>query len=171
MISNIFKTRVSIRKYQDRPVEEDKVRMILRAAMQAPSACNQQPWEFYVVTDKSVIKKLAAASPYAKCAEGAPIVIVTAYREDVEAPLYAEIDMALSAENMWLEASAQGLGMVFLGVAPDKERMEAVGKVLSLPGGQKAFGMFPLGYPDEKREPEDRYRPERVHIVREEEWD
>ena len=60
MISSIFKTRVSIRKYQDRPVEEDKVRMILRAAMQAPSACNQQPWEFYVVTDKSAIKKLAA---------------------------------------------------------------------------------------------------------------
>ena len=85
MISSIFKTRVSIRKYQDRPVEEDKVRMILRAAMQAPSACNQQPWEFYVVTDKSAIKKLAATSPYAGCAAGAPIVIVTAYREDVSA--------------------------------------------------------------------------------------
>ena len=171
MISSIFKTRVSIRKYQDRPVEEDKVRMILRAAMQAPSACNQQPWEFYVVTDKSAIKKLAATSPYAGCAAGAPIVIVTAYREDVEAPLYAEIDMALSAENMWLEAAAQGLGMVFLGVAPDKERMDAVGKVLGLPANQKAFGMFPLGYPDEKREQEDRYRPDRVHFVREEEWD
>ena len=43
--------------------------------------------------------------------------------------------------------------------------------MLGLPANQKAFGMFPLGYPDEKKEQEDRYRPDRVHIVREEEWD
>ena len=47
-------TRVSIRKYQDRPVEKEKTEAILRAAMQAPSAGNQQPWEFYVVTNKPV---------------------------------------------------------------------------------------------------------------------
>lgn len=44
--------RVSIRKYQDKPVEPEKIEAILKAAMQAPSAANQQPWEFYVVTDK-----------------------------------------------------------------------------------------------------------------------
>ena len=56
----IFK-RVSIRKYQDRPVEDEKIEKILRAAMAAPSAVNQQPWEFYVVTDKDVIKKVSEA--------------------------------------------------------------------------------------------------------------
>ena len=49
---NQIYTRVSIRKYQDRPVEKEKTMAILRAAMQAPSAANQQPWEFYVVTNK-----------------------------------------------------------------------------------------------------------------------
>ena len=44
--------RVSIRKYEDRPVEPEKIEAILRAAMAAPSTGNQQPWEFYVVTDK-----------------------------------------------------------------------------------------------------------------------
>ena len=50
-MNNIF-SRVSIRKYQDRPVEKEKTLAMLRAAMQAPSAANQQPWEFYVVTNK-----------------------------------------------------------------------------------------------------------------------
>ena len=69
MISSIIKQRVSIRKYQDRPVPEEEIRNILRAAMQAPSACDQQPWEFYVITDKDMIKKLARTSPYAGCAD------------------------------------------------------------------------------------------------------
>ena len=54
-MENIFH-RVSIRKYEDRPVEKEKILQILKAGMQAPSACNQQPWEFYVVTDKEKIR-------------------------------------------------------------------------------------------------------------------
>ena len=55
--------RVSIRKYQDRPVEKEKIMEILRAAMAAPSAKNQQPWEFYVITKKDTLEKLSKASP------------------------------------------------------------------------------------------------------------
>ena len=50
--------RISVRKYQDRPVEREKIEQILRAAMQAPSATNQQPWEFYVVTNRDRLKAL-----------------------------------------------------------------------------------------------------------------
>ena len=74
--------RVSIRKYEDRPVEQEKLLQILKAGMQAPSACNQQPWEFYVVTDKEMIQKLAGVSPYSACAAGAPVVIVPVYRKE-----------------------------------------------------------------------------------------
>ena len=63
-MNNIY-TRVSIRKYQDKTVESEKTEAILRAAMQAPSAANQQPWEFYVVTDKAKLEALSKASPYA----------------------------------------------------------------------------------------------------------
>lgn len=74
--------RVSIRKFEDRPVEQDKIEMILRAGMQAPSAMNQQPWEFYVVTDKEIIKKLSETSPYSKSAAGAPVIIVPVFRKE-----------------------------------------------------------------------------------------
>ena len=55
--------RISVRKYEDKPVEKEKIMEILKAGMQAPSACNQQPWEFYVVTDKEKIQKLSKVTP------------------------------------------------------------------------------------------------------------
>ena len=80
-MENIFH-RVSIRKYEDKPVEKEKILQILKAGMQAPSACNQQPWEFYVVTDKEKIRELSKATPYSGCAAGAPVVIVPVYRKE-----------------------------------------------------------------------------------------
>ena len=106
--------RISVRKYEDRPVEKEKIMEILRAGMQAPSACNQQPWEFYVVTDKEKIQKLSKVTPYTGCAAGAPVVIVPVYHtEGLVAPSFAQIDMAIAQENIWLETDAQGLGGVW----------------------------------------------------------
>jgi len=106
--------RISVRKYEDRPIEKEKIMEILRAGMQAPSACNQQPWEFYVVTDKEKIQKLSKVTPYTGCATGAPVVIVPVYRtEGLVAPSFAQIDMAIAQENIWLETDAQGLGGVW----------------------------------------------------------
>lgn len=88
-MNSIFK-RTSIRNYQDCPVEEDKIIKILRAAMAAPSAGNQQPWEFYVVSDKNTLEELAACSPYAGCTKNAPLAIVPCYRSDAYFPENAE---------------------------------------------------------------------------------
>ena len=95
--------RVSIRKYQNRPVEKEKIEAILRAAMQAPSAANQQPWEFFVVTNPDKLKALAETSPYAKMTANAPAAIVSAYRKDCMLPMYEEIDLSIAMENLWLE--------------------------------------------------------------------
>ena len=84
--------RVSIRKYQDKPVEQEKIEAILLVAMQAPSAANQQPWEFYVVTDKKKLLELSQTSPYAGMTADAPAAIVSVYRKDCRIPAYAEID-------------------------------------------------------------------------------
>lgn len=157
--------RVSIRKYQDRPVEREKIEKILRAAMQAPSAGNQQPWEFYVVTDKEKIKELGASSPYARPAANAPVVIVPVYREVCMLPMYAEIDLSIAVENMWLETDALGLGGVWLGIAPLEDRMTAIEKILDLPDGLRAFALFSLGYPAEERPQQDRYDESRIHYV------
>ena len=123
--------RISVRRYEDKQVEKEKLMQILRAGMQAPSACNQQPWEFYVVTNPEKIKALSKATPYAGCAANAPVVIVPVYRkEGLIAPDFAQIDLSIAQENMWLETDAQGLGGVWIGIAPMEEQMEEVHKLL-----------------------------------------
>ena len=158
-------TRVSIRKYQDRPVETEKILALLRAAMAAPSAANQQPWEFYVVTDKEKIKRLAEVSPYTGCAAGAPAVIVPVYRKALRAPSYADIDMSIATENLWLACEGLGLGGVWMGISPIESRMKAVEEILQLPETVRAFALFPLGYPAETRKQQDRYDQARIHFV------
>lgn len=69
-------TRTSIRDYEARPVEKEKVEKMLRAAMAAPTAMNKQPWHFVVVDQRSVLDSLAGANPYAKMLLKAPLAIV-----------------------------------------------------------------------------------------------
>ena len=130
--------RISVRKYEDKPVEKEKIMEILKAGMQAPSACNQQPWEFYVVTDKEKIQKLSKVTPYTGCAAGAPAVIVPVYHtEGLVAPSFAQIDMSIAQENIWLETDTLGLGGVWFGIAPVEEHMEKVHRLLDLPENVK----------------------------------
>ena len=162
---NHLYTRVSIRKYQDRPIEKEKTEAMLRAAMQAPSAANQQPWEFYVVTNKEKLYALSRVSPYAGMTKDAPAAIVSVYRKDCAIPAYAQIDLSIAMENLWLETDAQRLGGVWLGIAPQEERMKAVEDVLGLPDTVRAFAIFPYGYPAEERRQQDRFDPSRIHYV------
>ena len=158
-------SRVSIRKYQDRPVEKEKTEAILRAAMQAPSAGNQQPWEFYVVTNKAKLAALSKVSPYAGMTKNAPVAIVAVYRKKCAMPEYAQIDLSIAMENLWLETDAQGLGGVWLGIAPLEERMRAVEEILSIPDTMRAFAIFPYGYPAEDRKQQNRFDESRIHYV------
>ena len=146
-MENIFH-RVSIRKYEDKPVEKEKILQILKAGMQAPSACNQQPWEFYVVTDKEKILELSKATPYSGCAAGAPVVIVPVYRkEGLPVQDMAQIDMSIAQENIWLETDALGLGGVWIGIAPFEDRMALVHDILKFPENVEVFSLFCPGIP------------------------
>lgn len=75
VINNILK-RTSVRSYEDRAVESEKVEKLLRAGMAAPTAVNKQPWHFIVVTDKNQLQKLSEANPNAGMAAKAPLAIV-----------------------------------------------------------------------------------------------
>ena len=164
-MENVFH-RVRIRKYEDKAVEKEKIIQILKAGMQALSACNQQPWEFYVVTDKEKIQELSKATPYSGCAAEAPVVIVPVYRtKGLVVQDMAQIDMAIAQENIWLETDAQGLGGVWFGIAPVEDRMEEVHRLLELPENVKVFSMFALGYPAETRPQQNRFEPERIHFI------
>ncbi len=155
--------RISVRKYQDKPVEDEKIRAILRAAMQAPSAGNQQPWEFYVVRDNEKLEALSKISPYAGMVKNAPVAIVSAYHEECWMPEFAQIDLSIAMENLWLETDAQGLGGVWLGIAPIEDRMKDVEKIMDMPDKIRAFAIFPFGYPAENRAQQDRFDESRIH--------
>lgn len=79
-MDSIF-NRVSVRKYQDKLVEPEKVEQILRAGMQAPSAYNLQPWEFFVIENADIKAKLAVSNNVLQAAKNSPLLILTAYRE------------------------------------------------------------------------------------------
>lgn len=164
-MNQIFK-RTSVRNYLDKKVEQEKVELLLKAAMQAPSAGNQQPWEFYVVTDKDVLNRLASSSPYAGCAKSAPLAIVPCYHTKATFPENVIMDLSAAVENILLEAVALDLGAVWLGIAPLEDRMEKVQKILNLPEGILPFCIVPVGYPVNTRVCiEDRFDKSRVHYI------
>ena len=157
--------RMSIRKYEDRPVEDEKIEKILRAAMAAPSAVNQQPWEFYVVKNRDMIVELSKASPFAACAAHAPVVIVPVLRKDMKYPQIAPYDLSNATENMLLEATTLGLGAVWLAIAPFEDRIDNVVTLLHTPSHTLPFALVPVGYPAEKRTWKDRFDPAKVHTI------
>ncbi len=162
---NAIFTRTSVRKFEDRPVEKEKIEKLLQAGFVAPSAGNQQPWEFYVVTKRETIEALAKTSPYAVSAAKAPVVLVIAARKDVIFPGITDIDCAIATENLWLELEELGLGGVMMAVSPVPKRMEAVRQILNLPDNQYAFALLPFGYPVGKKPQVDRYDAKKIHWV------
>ncbi|MDY4031995.1 MAG: hypothetical protein SOY64_02860 [Pyramidobacter sp.] len=77
------------------------------------------------MTDKEKIIELSKTNPNTHPATNPPAVIVSVYRKDCYLPDYAETDMSVAMENLWLETDPQGLGGVWLGIAPWEDRMKA----------------------------------------------
>lgn len=164
MMNEIFH-RTSIRKFKEQKIEKEKIELLLKAAMAAPSAGNQQPWFFYVVTNQAKIKALSHCSPYASCLKNAPLAIVTCYKKNIKFPEYAQIDLGACNENILLETDYLGLGGVWLGIAPLQERMDAVKKVLQMEEDEFAFSVLAIGYPDETKIQQNRYDTKRVKYL------
>ena len=164
---NAIFTRRSVRKYQDRPVEAEKIDRLLRAAMQAPSAGNQQPWEFIVVQDRESLKKLSAMSPYAGLLAKAPLAFVLLGNEKrVKFHENWQQDLAAAAENLLLETAELGLGAVWLGVHPFEERIAHIRGQFALPPDFLPFAVIAAGYPADANANRfvDRYGADRVHF-------
>ena len=164
---NCIMTRTSIRQYQDRPVEQEKVEQLLRAAMAAPTAVNKQPWHFYVLNTKEAINRLADASQRGSdMVRSAALVIVVCGDMDKalegKAREYWIQDTSAATENLLLAAHALGLGAVWTGVYPMKERVEMTTKVLSLPENLVPLCTILIGYPAENPTPKDKWKPENV---------
>ncbi len=160
----VIRTRRSIRKYLDRPVPGELIQKLLAAAMQAPSARNQQPWQFVVIDDRAILARIPPIMPNAAMAGSAPLAILVCGDLGLEkSEGYWLVDCAAATENMLLAAHALGLGAVWCGVYPREKRMDGLRQLIGLPENVIAHSLVVLGYAAEQVPAEDRYRPERVY--------
>lgn len=160
-------SRVSVRRYADKPISAAQVSAILHAAMSAPTAVNKQPWEFIVVDDTALLCRLADALPYAKMTTHAPLAIVVCgnkerFLQGIDGNLW-EQDLSAASENILLAAHAIGLGGVWTCIYPHEERIAPVRTILNIPDNLVPFNLIPLGYPDKPHAPMNKYTPIRIH--------
>ncbi len=157
-------TRRSVRRYTARPVPETAVREVLAAAMQAPSAGNEQAWQLVVITERRLLDAIPRFHPYADMVHQAPVAILVCGDLDLEKYKgYWVQDCAAATENLLLAAHARGLGAVWVGVYPKEDRVERMRALLGLPQHVVPMALVPLGYPAERIPPEERYDPAKVH--------
>ena len=157
-------TRRSIRNFLSKEVELPKVDMLLRAAMQAPSAHNKQPWHFMVITERGLLNAIADFHPYAKMLYKAPLAIAVCgdlQRESNER--YLALNCAAATQNILLAAHAQELGAVWIAGYPREERIGKIKELLRLPESVLPVSLVAVGYPKRTVEPEERYDPQKVH--------
>jgi nitroreductase len=158
-------SRRSIRKYKDTEITNDTVEVLLRAGMYAPSARNTQPWHFIVVQDREILNRIREVHPYASMLDQAPLAICVCGDKRLEPNEgYISINCSAATENIMLAAYDAGLGTVWLGVYPRKERMNSISKLFELPDYILPVSIIVAGEPDETAEQPERYIREKIHM-------
>ena len=157
-------SRRSIRKYRQEDVPEDLIDELLRAAMNAPSAGNEQPWHFVVIKEREVLDKIPDSHPYSGMLYETPaaIVVCADILAGKEKDWWVQ-DCAAATENILIAAQAKGLGAVWLGVYPKEDRVKGIKALLELPQDIIPLCIIPLGYPAEDRPDVSRYESSRIH--------
>jgi len=159
-----IKTRRSIRKYLDKSIPSELIRDLLEAAMFAPSAGNEQPWQFVILEERKLLDAVPRICSTASMCRHSPVAILVYGDSSLEKyPEFWVQDCSAAVENMLLAAHALGLGAVWAGIYPLKERIEDFKRLLSLPEEITPFALVALGYPDEQPPAPQRYRKDRVH--------
>ncbi|MFW2366559.1 MAG: nitroreductase family protein [Desulforhopalus sp.] len=159
----VVNTRRSIRSFTDDPVSEEIVERVLRAAMSAPSAGNQQPWHFVIVRDRKNLEQIPRFHPYAKMVEKCHVaVIVCGDPGGKKWPAFWTQDCSAATQNMLLAARALGLGTVWAGIFPEESRMAGFRKLFGIPDNIFPFAIVPMGWPTGEFKEKERYNPTRV---------
>lgn len=159
-LDNIF-SRKSVRTYLNKGVEKEKIDLMLRAGMAAPSGKDVRPWEFVVVTERASLDSMATALPYAKMLNQARYAIVVC--GDSARSSYWYLDCSAATQNILLAAESLGLGAVWTAAYPYEDRMEVVRKHTALPENILPLCVIPFGYPDTKQQPKQKFDEKKIH--------
>ena len=165
VLENIM-TRTTCRAFQNKPVEKEKVEVLLQAGMAAPTALNAQPWHFIVIDDRDVLAQLGTASPHTGVLTTAPMAIAVCGNTDKKLPtdegVYWIQDVAAATENILLAAHAMGLGATWTGSYPVESRFKIAKAALQLPDNIKSVSIVALGYPAIEPQVKDKWNPNNV---------
>ena len=157
-----IRSRYSVRKYQDKPVEQDKLDRILEAARLAPSGSNRQPWKFVVVRDAETRKRMAEACNGQAFVGQAPVVIAALGlmpERTMSCGVPGDpVDVAIALEHIALAATAEGLGTCWIGAF----NQDKVRSVLGVPPEVKVIEVMALGYPADEPRPKNRKAIEEI---------
>lgn len=157
-------TRRAVREFTPEPVGDGEVETLLRAAMHAPSACNQQPWHFIVVTGRERLDAIAGVHPYAQMVKQAPLAVIVCGDLTLETcPGNWAIDCSAAMENLLLAAHAIGLGGVWVGIHPVEQRVKDFRQLLGLPSYVMPLCLAAVGHPAGPLPKVDRFNADRIH--------
>jgi len=173
-------TRRSIRKYMDKPVDDEKIQQLLESARLAPSGSNTQPWHFIVVKSDSGRQKLSEASHNQSWMLSAPVFIVCV--ADIRCRIDEKVDVfldenspqgelkqiirdtSISIEHILLEADSLGLGTCWVAWFTQEE----IRPILNIPDDKYVVGIITVGYANEAPNPRPRKKLE--DIIHYENW-
>ncbi len=155
-VQTAIRTRRSVRQYSQDAIPEEKLKKVLEAGRLAPSAHNDQPWQFIVVKDEDKKKRLAEAAAGQSFIADAPAIIVglALHPEQVMScgvPSYA-VNLAIALDHMTLAAVEQGLGTCWIGAFSQEE----VKRILDISGDHKIVALLPCGFPADEPLPKTR---------------
>lgn len=163
-MKEIFSRR-SIRKYEDKPVNDIQIQKLLRAAMYAPSAGNEKPWHFIVIKDRDKLNEITTIHIHTQMLKEAPMaILVCADTGNVkyDGAFWVQ-DIAASVQNILIEGENMGLGTCWCGVYPRQELVDGVTKLFNLPENIRPVSIIAVGHPAEQREVKERFDTDRIH--------
>ncbi|WP_346944353.1 nitroreductase family protein [Clostridium sp.] len=163
--------RRSIRKFQDKELNEDTLVTLIKAATAAPTACNSRPWEFIIITEKSVLSEVNENIYFGKYDAPAMIVVCGNMKLAMSGPVkdFWVQDCSAAIENILLAATSMELGSVWVGLYPVESSYRPLYKILNLPKEVIPMGIVYVGYAAEEKESRTQYDEKHVYWQRYEE--
>lgn len=161
-IINQIHSRRSIRRFTDKPIQDENIMILLEAGIWAPSGLNNQPWMFSIIKDEMVKNDIAQYTKYSRIIRDAYCCIAVFYNRPVGYNRDKDI-MSIGAciQNMLLAATSLGIGSVWLGEILAMK--EDVRKTLGIGEEQELMAVVALGYPNEQ--PKSNRKPLQEFII------
>lgn len=158
----VIHKRRSIRQFNNLPLTEDEIHTILSAGMTAPSAMNQQPWRFILITDDKIKQEVIKISKYAQMAIQAPISILVCADTSKSYADYWKIDCSACIQNMLLASCALNIGSVWTGINTE-EQINGYKKLFELPKNIIPHSLVVFGHSDLPFENRDYFDKNKIH--------